>query len=360
MTVYYDQRTGLWRYDFWWRRRRVSKRGFKSEARARRGEYDRRLELERGLTDPFPTFGELVAAWIEAGERTKRPDTVKNAELVLDKAFAHLALLRPREVTRGHIEPVLNRLAKTRKASTVNNYRSTIGAVCNYGVRMGAMTVNPVAHIELMPRGRSERRPIPTAALRTLIAHAQPDLRALLIFCSQTGCRWIEAARLTWDDVRLGDTPPVAILVTRKRRGGHVAERRQPLTATAMAAIESMRGNDSEFVFPGTDGKAAQYQTDRWRLQALCRRLKLPAYSFHPIRHWAGTVAAQAGRNRRAIADLLGHHDTGSTDIYTHAVTAELVAMATGLERALALPGGVTGGVTRPRLRGSRRARGGV
>lgn len=341
MGVYRDKETGLFRYDFRLRGRRWTGRGFATEVKARAAEYDLRRDLDRGHTDAFSTFAELADAWLEAGAATKDSEHLRAVKSRLNRVWSHLSHLPPKLITRGHIEPTLNRLARTYKPNTINAYRRDICAIFNYGISLGALAVNPVKGIPMAPDNGDRRQPIPTEALKALIAAAAPDLRARLIFASQTGCRWIELARLRWEDVVTDGPHPVALLATRKRRGGHLRYRPQPLTPVALEAIESMRGRHDTYVFaaPYRHGQAS-YSTDKLHLRLLCKRVGMGHYTWHQIRHWTGFTAARAGKNRRAIADLLGHQSVSATDRYIHAANEEVWHIAKALEEAIQPPSG--------------------
>lgn len=346
MSVYRDKATGLWRVDFWLGRRRWTRRGLPSRQSARDTETAMRREIRAGAMAPTRTFGELVNAWLTAGESTKTAWRLYTTRLELDRAFGHFAPLPAEGVTRAMIEPALQELARTRKASTVNSYRRTMHAVCNYGVAIGWLRHNPAHGIPKLPEDEERVEPIPTAHLHALVLGAPPRFAAKLTFIAQTGCRWVEMARLTWADVRLDTPTPIALLVSRKRRGGAAKARPQPLTAPAVAAIETMRGAHPVYVFVSERNTRAVYTTDFHRLANLCERLKLPHYSWHQLRHWAGLRATQMGKSRRAIADFLGHSETRTTERYMHALGAELLEIADHL--AADWPGGGT-------LRGTRR-----
>lgn len=335
MGVYRDTRTSLWRYDFVQRGRRWTRKGYTSAAKARSAEHELRRDLDRGLTDAFSTFRHLVDAWLTASAATKSLAHVAEVKARMNRTWAHLADLPPKAITRGHIEPTLMRLAAKMKPTTVNAYRASLSAVLNYGVSLGAIPYNPTRGVPRIPDSGERRQPVPTATLKALILAADPDLRARLIFCAHTGCRWIEMARLQWSEIHLG-ARSVALLTTRKRRGGHVHRRAQPLPPAALDAIESMRGRHAEFVFaaPHNRGRAV-YSTDKVHLRALCDRVGLGRWSWHQVRHWVGMTAARAGKNRRAIADLLGQQSVSATDRYIHAAASEVWEMADALEAAL-------------------------
>ena len=155
------------------------------------------------------------------------------------------------------------------------------------------------------------------------------------MFLSQTGARFIEAARLTKDELRLGGPEPFCLLRTKKRRGGHERVRPQPLTRLALEAIESTSILSSKYVFPDGHGEQLSYRAELKRLHALCVRLELPQYSFHQVRHWAGGVASAMGKNKKAVATFLGHADTHATERYMHFTEPEKWEVARRLEAEL-------------------------
>ena len=77
------------------------------------------------------------------------------------------------------------------------------------------------------------------------------------------------------------------------------------------------------------------YQTAEQRLAKLCERAEIPRYSFHQLRHWAATVAAQMGKSKKAVAKFLGQSDTGATERYLHAADPELWEVAQRLENEI-------------------------
>jgi len=356
MTEYRDKTTHQYRYDFTYRGHRYTKRGFETKTAARDAEHDYKRLLKKGRTDPFQSFREMVGAFLTSSQRTKRADWCYQLEVKLNKAFPHLADLHPRTITRGHIEPVLDRMARDGSSPrSQNEYRKIINAVFNYGVAMGALETNPAAGIPKAPESDAEVKPIPKPHLQQLILAAEPRLRALLIFLSQTGARFIEAARLRSSEVTKAGARPACILRTRKNRGGGERKRLQPLTTLAWSVVEPLIGADDDLIFTGASGGALVYRTELGSLHRLCERIEVPGYSFHQVRHWAGMVATSMGKSKKAVALFLGQQDTGATERYMHAVEPELWAVAQHLEAELgAIPevaavaqmGGVKTGVS--------------
>ena len=355
MTVCRDKTAGTYRYDFMFRNHRYTKRGFETKTAARDAAQDHKRLLKAGRTDPFQTFQEMVGAFLTSSQRTKSAAWCYQLEVKLNKAFPHLAALHPREITRGHIEPALDRLLRDgNTARSVNEYRKIIIATMNYGVKMGALAFNPAAGIPKMPESDADVTPIPKVHLQQLILAAEPRLQALLVFLSQTGARFIEATRLRSSQVL--DAPrPACLLTTRKNRGAKERKRLQPLSDLARNAVTPLVAGGAELVFTGASGGALVYRTELGNLYRLCDRIGIPRYAFHQIRHWAATVATSMGKSKKAVAQFLGQTDTGATERYMHTVEPELWAVAQRLEAelgtlpeqaAVAQIGGVKSGVS--------------
>ena len=297
----------------------------------------RRQEVERGITDPYPTTQKLIGAFLTASQRSKTPDWCDQLELKLNKGFGHLAHLHPREIKRAHIEAALDTIGEGRNGPrSINEYRKIIGAVGTFAVERGVIESNWITGIKKRPEPDTQVDPIPKAHLAQLILAGDVRLRAVLIFLSQTGARFIEAERLRKSDIALDGAEPFAVLRTRKRRGGHEKCRAQPLTRTAIEAIELTTSLSATYVFPDANGGPLRYDAELKRLHRLCKRLELPTnYSFHQVRHWVGAVATGMGKSKKAVAEILGHSDTHATERYLHAARPEILEVLRRLEAEL-------------------------
>lgn len=354
MPAYFDKIHRHWRYDFMVRRKRYTGRGYPTRRAALDAEAHRRDAVKRGHTGAYSTFAALVDDYLTTSARTKSASWCYQLKIKLNRGFGWLAELPPHALTRAHFERSLNELAGQRvKASTVNEYRKIAHSVMEYAVTLEVLTKNPVSGIPRMPESATGVTAIPTGHLRQLILGAKPDLAELLLVLSQTGARFVELQRLKWTDVVFDHDPPYALLTTRKQRGGSERRRPQPLTALAVDALRRIRRRElsGDRVFCGPTGGRLDYETARKRLVTLCDTLKLPGYGFHEVRHWAATVVAQSGANRKAIATFLGQTSMAATDRYVHVVFPEVRQLADRLSAAIGGEGGVKlasdGGVNR-------------
>jgi integrase len=303
----------------------------------------------------------MVGAFLNSGLRTKSKEWSYQLEVKLNKGFPNLADLHPREITRGHIEPMIDRIFLENGARSANEYRKIIVSVFNYGMTMSAVDINPAACIPRAPEEESNVQPIPKGHLLQLILATDDQLHRLIVFLSQTAARFGEARRLLSSDI-FHEPRPVCLLKTRKKRGGGERARVQPLTNLALEAIAPLIGERGPLVFRNASGGPLVYRTELGKLHRLCDRLKIPHYGFHQIRHWGGAVATSMGRSKKAVAQFLGQSDTGATERYMHAADPELWEVAQRLEAEIGeLPReaaqaqftGVNSGVNRSKNEGS-------
>ena len=96
-------------------------------------------------------------------------------------------------------------------------------------------------------------------------------------------------------------------------------ERRTPLNAPAMAALQSSamvqkKHPESEFVFHQLDGGPWKSILESFR--SLLKRCGLKRSGVHVLRHTFGAHLAQKGVDMAVIRDLLGHHSVTLTEKY--------------------------------------------
>lgn len=353
MSVYFDKERRQWRFDFVIQGRRWTGRGFVTKRAASDAEAEERRKAIRSLSAVYLTFADLVDDFLAASARTKTTAWAYQLKLKLNKGFAVLAGIPPHELKRGHFERCLNDLARPENelsARSVNEYRKIAASVMNYAVNMEAIERNPLKGLPKIPEPAVEARVVSTADLKAAMLAADAETKALLMFLSQTGARINEALNLKWPEVFIDSDRPFAVLTTRKTRGGHESKAPQPLTATAVQAINGMRGKHASWVFPGPAGQL-QYQTAHQRLDRACRRAGIDRFSFHAVRHWCGLQAVSMGRSKKAVAQFLRHSDTSITERYLHAIDSELWDVARRLEAEVGVcteqyMGGELGGKT--------------
>jgi len=105
------------------------------------------------------------------------------------------------------------------------------------------------------------------------------------------------------------------MLTTRKKRGGAQKRWKVPLNSELLNVLtELKRDATSEYLFPNEEGNH-QIPYPRY-LATLCKRAGVRPFTFHCIRHFAATIAANKNAPLTAIQAILGHEDITTTSIY--------------------------------------------
>lgn len=247
-------------------------------------------------------------AWCERGGC---PDPVALDHRTLRRYLGYLQ-------TRGFSRPTA-----ARKAASVRAY-------VRFLLRRGVLTSDVAAAVRT-PKGprrlpRMPRRPEAAGLLDSLAADAAEETPlevrnlAVVELLYGAGLRVSECCGLTLDDV---DVPRSTVTVLGK--GAKI--RRLPLGDPANAALQRYlrvarpalagSGESNRALFLNTRGRPMGARDVRRVLE----RHPLPdgrALHPHALRHAYATHLLDGGADLRAVQELLGHADVGTTQIYTH------------------------------------------
>ncbi len=104
-------------------------------------------------------------------------------------------------------------------------------------------------------------------------------------------------------------------------------------TDTVTRALATAQGNPSRLVFPGADGKRPR--STRWfrgKFEKYRAAARLPAYTFHSLRHAHGTLIATATKDPVFVRDQLRHRSVTTTDVYMRNTKDYSKEMGTALD----------------------------
>jgi integrase len=155
---------------------------------------------------------------------------------------------------------------------------------------------------------------------KKVLAAARGEGRLYLEIMAETGARPGEARNLRLEDVSFGP-PPMVVLYTRKKRGGHRTPRKVGISEKLAQRIRRWaREKDITYLFQqrGTD----EPRTVRWALniqKAACQAAKIPYFPLHSWRHWHASKKA-GEMDLVALRDHLGHESAVTTDKYLHQI----------------------------------------
>jgi integrase len=202
-------------------------------------------------------------------------------------------------------------------AGTVNYELQVLRTFFRWAVARNHLFVNPAAGVE---RFRIPKRVLPkfltVEQLKTLFEACDEGERRLFMTILLTGMRKGEVEHLTWNDVNfeLG-----VIFIQEKPEWNwkpKTDERIIPISPTLREILltqYAQRRGDG-LVFPNKEGKRDTHILPKFK--KVCRRAGIKSTNVHALRHSFGAHLRMAGVSLADIADLLGHKDLATTQIY--------------------------------------------
>jgi integrase len=199
---------------------------------------------------------------------------------------------------------------------TVNYELQVLTTFFRWAIRRNLLFVNPAADVERM---RVPKRALPrfltTEQLKLLFAACSDAERRLFAAILMTGMRKGEVEHLTWADVNfdLG-----VIFIQEKPQWGwkpKTDERVIPISPTLRAILseQAKHTRPDGLVFPNRSGERDTHILGK--LKKVTRKAGVQA-TVHALRHSFGAHLRMAGVSLADIADLLGHKDLATTQIY--------------------------------------------
>lgn len=209
---------------------------------------------------------------------------------------------------------------------SLQRHLSSLRALFDYLIRQRRMSVNPAADL----RAPRSARPLPQTldpdeTARLLEAGADEDTplgrrdRAMFELVYSCGLRLAELAALECQDVPCG-TDTLRVL------GKGAKSRLVPVGRQARAAIErwlavrdQLAASDETALFVSQRGRRLGHRSIQKRLDAVAQRggLGRPVHP-HMLRHAFASHLLESSGDLRAVQELLGHADIGTTQVYTH------------------------------------------
>ena len=209
------------------------------------------------------------------------------------------------------------RLRQVVTPRTVNYELQALHTFYKWAVARNYLFVNPVSAVE---RFRIPKRSLPkfltTDALKKLLAACNEWERRLFTTILMTGMRKGEVSHLTWSDVNF----ELNIIFIQEKPEWNwkpkTDERVIPISPPLrdLLLVHYDQRLSDKLVFPNKEGNPDTHIL--LKLIKVCRKAGLKPATVHSLRHSFGAHLRMAGVSLADIADLLGHKDLATTQIY--------------------------------------------
>jgi integrase len=311
------------------RHRERSKAPVTSKSAAQRwGEQRERHLLQHGPAQPkkeVPTLSDFKDRFLDGYARANRqkPSGIAAKESILK---VHLVpwfgTKKLDAITSEDVQRLKSQL-QSKAPKTVNNVLTVLNTLLKKAVDWDLVERMPCS-IRLLPVPKSSAGFHNFDEYNRLVEAAKsadPNTYLLVLLGGDAGLRCGEMMALEWSDVDLGKRQ---MCVQRSEWRGHVTApksgrlRYVPLTNRLTAALRASRHLRGSRVVCGHDG-APLTQHDVQRLVArAARRARVRHVGVHVLRHTFCSHLSMRGAPVRAIQELAGHQEIGTTQRYMH------------------------------------------
>lgn len=278
------------------------------------------------------TSGSLTLhdAWLAYTDVTSQKP-IHKTDCSLLKYFTHLYSLPIHELSTSDIDTLRKNLEKTpspRKKdgktvmlapATVVHVLSLVRRIINFAVKRGMATWPNNLHFE-MPKVDNQKTEVLTDEqlsnlLKALDEELDQDAAALIRLALVTGMRKGALLALRWDDC---DFERSIITLrgeaAKKGKTDHI-----PMTPAAKAILQNIKVRNSDYVFPGKNGrKRTDYRRIALRVK---KKAGLPEdfRPLHGLRHnYASRLASSGEVELYTLQKLLTHSSPQMTQRYAH------------------------------------------
>ena len=174
--------------------------------------------------------------------------------------------------------------------------------------------------IPLFPEGYRPPYVPPDDDVAACLAVHNDEKGLFLRFLAETGARQGEGRGLRIQDLEADRG--LAVLYTRKKKGGHLTPRRVPISAGLASELTAIPANPYFF-----SQKKGTPRSVRWALNlqiAACKAAEVKYFSLHSYRHWRACKWADEGLRLSQIKYRLGHETLQVTERYLASLGIEV------------------------------------
>jgi integrase/recombinase XerC len=258
-------------------------------------------------------------------ERRYSPSTLENYARALTRLHAYaerLGLQRWRELRSVQLQALLAEQHRSGLApASLGLFLSTCRSFFRFLAREGEVSVNPAVGVRSPKIPRKLPNVLDADEMGALLEFPVDDAeavhdRAMLELLYSSGLRVAEIVSLRWCDL---DADAGLLRVTGKGSKTRIV----PVGSHALQALAALRkqeqAGDDALILRGRHGLPLSTHGVRTRLKRRARDQGVWKRVYpHLLRHSCASHLLESSGDLRAVQELLGHADIGTTQIYTH------------------------------------------
>ena len=272
--------------------------------------------LDRHL-DPFLSHLEVV--------RHLSPHTISSYKRDLTAFFTFLKEKHDswEEVHDHHIRGfVAQERRRDLSARSIQRALSSIRSFFNYLLDEEVVETNPAANISSPKSTQLLPKALDTDLVKRLLDFKpQGDIeirdKAMVELLYSSGLRLSELCSLNMDSISVRERSCRVVGKGNKTRDLPVGEKAIQSLRDWLLVRKNISSDSNEALFLNKSGKRISTRSVQLRLERLSKKRGLPMVNPHMLRHSFASHILESSGDLRAVQEMLGHSDIGTTQIYT-------------------------------------------
>ena len=272
--------------------------------------------LDRHL-DPFLSHLEVV--------RHLSPHTISSYKRDLTAFFAFLKEKHDswEEVRDHHIRGfVAQERRRDLSARSIQRALSSIRSFFNYLLDEEVVETNPAANISSPKSTQLLPKALDTDLVKRLLDFKpQGDIeirdKAMVELLYSSGLRLSELCSLNMDSISVRERSCRVVGKGNKTRDLPVGEKAIQSLRDWLLVRKNISSDSNKALFLNKNGKRISTRSVQLRLERLSKKRGLPMVNPHMLRHSFASHILESSGDLRAVQEMLGHSDIGTTQIYT-------------------------------------------
>jgi integrase/recombinase XerC len=258
-------------------------------------------------------------------ERSYSASTIDNYARALGKLAAHaesLGITHWAELRTAQLQTFVAKQHRDKLApATLSLFLSTCRSFFRYLAREGKVKLNPAVGVRSPKVPRKLPQVLDADEMSALLEFPTDDAeavhdRAMLELLYSSGLRVAEVVSVRWRDLEVGEG---MLRVTGKGSKTRIV----PVGSQALHALAALReqegAGDDDLILRGRNGRPLSTNGVRTRLKRRAHGQGVWKRVYpHLMRHSCASHLLESSGDLRAVQELLGHADIGTTQIYTH------------------------------------------
>lgn len=223
-----------------------------------------------------------------------------------------------KSVTPSDIEDYIGRRREQGVSNgTINRELSCLKRMYSLGIKWGDARYNPVRDVDMLEEPPGRTRFLSEEEAQRLIDSASEHLKPILMIALNTGMRLGEILSVQWEHVHIDRVIEPYIEITKSKNN---KKRFVPLNEDMVGLLQSLRNNNSQFVFLGIHG--VPLKSVRKPFEGALKRAGISDFRFHDLRHTFASHYVMNGGDLLALKEILGHSNMKMVERYAHLAAA--------------------------------------